>query len=253
MKTKTGIVVSSIAILLMAGCVTSTTTSTATFEETEDAALQNYQLGARYYKNGDYQIAKVRLERALELDPKMASAHYTLALTHEQLGNPRLATEHYSRAVRVEPNNYDARNAYAVFLCRQQRFNEAIKQIDKALKISDNDTRHVLYTNAGACMTQKPDFEKAEVYFRKALKERPAHAEALIQLAALKFKTGECLQSRAFLQRFLSGNKTSPGVLYLGVRVEKCLDDDRAATDYMNLLLREFPDSPEAGRVLEAE
>ncbi len=252
MKTKTGIVVSSIVILFMAGCV-STTTSTATFVETEDAALQNYQLGARYYKSGDYQIAKVRLERALELDPKMANAHYTLALTHEQLGNPRLATEHYARAVRVEPNNYDARTASAVFLCRQQRFGEAIKQFDKGLKISDNETRHFLYTNAGACMTQKPDFEKAEVYFRKALQERPTHGEALIQLAALKFKTGECLQSRAFLQRFLSGNKTSPGVLFLGVRVEKCLDDDRAATDYMNQLLREFPDSPEAGRVLVAE
>ncbi len=253
MKTKTGIVVSSIVIFLTAGCVISTTTSTATFEESDDAALQNYQLGARYYQNGNYEIARDRLERALELDPKMASAHYTLALTHEQLGNRRLATEHYSQAVRVEPNNYDARNAYAVFLCRQQRFNDAMKQFNRALKISDNDTRHVMLTNAGACMTQKPDYEKAEDYFRKALRERPTHGEALAQLAALKFKTGEFLQARAFLQRFLSGSKSSPGVLYLGVQIEKALENDRAATDYVNQLLREFPNSPEARRALEAD
>ena len=253
MKTKTGLVVSSVVIFLMAGCVTSTTTSTVTFEESDDAALQNYQLGARYYHNGSYEIAKERLERALEFDPKMADAHYTLALTHEQLGNPRLAREHYAKAVRVEPNNYDARNAYAVFLCRQQRINDAVKQFDKALKISDNDARFITYTNAGACMTQKPDYEKAEGYFRKALQEKPTHAEALIQLAALKFKTEECLQSRAFLQRFLASNKTSPGVLYLGVRVEECLEDDRAETDYINRLLREFPNSPEARQVLAAD
>jgi type IV pilus assembly protein PilF len=236
----------------MAGCVTSTTTSTATFEESDDAALQYYQLGARYYHRGSFELARERLERALELDPKMADAHYTLALTYEQLGNMRLATEHYGEAVRVAPNNYEARNAYAVFLCRQRRFDEAVKQIDRALKIPDYDGKYVMLTNAGACMTRKPDYEKAEEYFRKALQERPTHGEALVQLAALKFKTEEYLQARAFLQRFLSGNKTSPGVLYLGVQIEKALGDDRASTDFTNQLLREYPTSTEARLVLES-
>ncbi len=253
MKIKTGILVSSVVIFLMVGCVTSTTTSTVSFEKSDDAAIQNYTLGARYYQNGNYGIAKVRLERALELDPKMARAHYMLALTHEELGNPRLAADHYKTAVRVGPNDYDARNAYAVFLCRQQRYKDAVKQFDRALKISGNQTRHVIYTNAGACMTQKPDYEKAEAFFREALQERPTHSEALIQLAAMKFKTEEFLQSRAFLQRFLSSNDTSPGVLHLAVQIEETLGDDRAATDYMNQLLREFPDSPEAKRILEAD
>lgn len=251
MKTKK--VVSGIVIFLLAGCVTSTTTSTRKFEESDDAAMQNYYLGARYYHNGNYDIARERLERALELDPKLAEAHYTLALTYEKLQNPRLATEHYNAAVRVAPNNYDARNAYAVFLCRQRRFDEAVKQFDRALKISTNDTRFVAYTNAGACMTQKPDYEKAEEYFRDALKERSTYPEALIQLAALKFKTEEYLQARAFLQRFLSGNKSSPGVLYLGVQIEEALGDNRAATDYSNQLLREYPESPEARLVLESD
>lgn len=247
------ILVGGTALFALTACVTSTTTSTAKFEESDDAALQNYHLGARYYRNGSYEIARKRLERAIELDPKMASAYYTLALTHEQLGNPRLATEHYRKAVQVAPNNYEARNAYAVFLCRQQRFDEAQKQIDRGLKIPEYDSRYVMLTNAGACMTQKPDYEKAEEYFRKALQERPTHGEALIQLSALMFKTGDFLQARAFLQRYLSSNKTSAGVLYLGVQIEEALRDDRASTDYMNQLLREFPASPEAKRLLESD
>lgn len=250
---KTKIVAGSIAIILLTGCITSTTTTSAKFEETDDAAMQNYNLGARYYQNGSYDIARERLERAVELDPKLEQAHFMLALTYEQLDNNRLATEHYEEAVRVAPNSYNARNAYAVFLCRQQEYDDAEKQFDKLFKISINDSRFVMYTNAGACMTQKPDYEKAEEYFRNALRERPAHPEALIQLSALKFKTNECLQSRAFLQRFLTSNETTPGVLYLGVQVEECLEDERAATDYANQLLREFPASPEARQVLAAD
>jgi type IV pilus assembly protein PilF len=248
----TGILVGSAAFLMMAGCVTSTTTNTTTFEETDDAASQYYQLGARYYRNGNYNLARERLERALELDPKMANAHYTLALTYEQLENIRLATEHYNEAVSVAPDNFDARNAYAVFLCRQQQFDEAVKQFDRAVKVRVNDNPEVMLTNAGACMTQKPDYKKAEEYFRAALQRRPSYCVALLQLAALKHKTDENLHARAFLQRYLSCDKASAEVLYLGMQIEKSLGDDRAISDYMNQLLTDFPESLEAKRAREA-
>lgn len=253
MKTISGILVGCGACLLVAACVSTTTKSASTtFEESDDAALQYYHLGARYYRNGSYELAKERLQRALELDPKLASAHYTLALTYEALDNIRLATEHYTEAVRVAPDSYDARNAYAVFLCRQGRFDEALKQFDKAVKITDNDNREVQLTNAGACMTQKPDYAKAEEFFRAALAEKPTYGVALLQLAAMKHKTGDDLHARAFLQRYLAGNKASASALYLGVEIEKSLEDERAGTDYENQLLRDFPTSPEAKLVLEA-
>ncbi len=253
MNFRLAIVVMSTAILSAAGCVTSTTTSNVNFEPTGDAALQYYQLGARYYHRGSYELARERLKLAIGIDPKMANAHYTLALTYEQLENSRLAEEHYREAVRVDPNNYDARNAYAVYLCRQEKFDEAVKQIDRALKIEEYDSRYVMLTNAGACMTRKPDYEKAEEYFRAALKERPTHGEALVQMAAMKFKTEDYLSARAFLQRYLSTNKSSPDVLFLGIQIEEALEDDRASTDYTNQLLREFPASPEARLALSSE
>ena len=145
---KTKIVAGSIVIILLTGCITSTTTSTSKFEESDDAAMQNYNLGARYYQNGSYGIAKARLERALELDPKLEQAHFMLALTYEKLDQARLAGGHYKEAVRIAPKRYDARNAYAVYLCRQQEFAAAEKQFDKAFKIPETDSRHVMYTNA---------------------------------------------------------------------------------------------------------
>ena len=237
------------AFLLLAGCV-STTANVPAEPDDEDAARQYQQLGARYFRNGNYDLARDRLLRAIELDPRLAAAHMTLALTYEQLDNERLAAEHHRLAVRYGSTSYNVRNAYAVFLCGQERYEEAREQFDQAASIPENDDPEIVLTNAGVCMTQKPDYEQAESYFRAALEEAPTYGEALIQMASLKFSTEDYLQARAFLQRFLATNRATADALYLAVRTEDELDDQRASEEYANQLLREFPDSAPARRVL---
>lgn len=239
-----------VCCVLMTSCV-STTTGVASPEPDEaDAADLNYQLGARYYQNGKYELARDRLLLSVELDPQRAITHSTLGLTYEALGNVRLATESYERAVRVEPRNFDVRNTYAVFLCKQKDYAGAVKSFEKAAGHRENDNAEVTLTNAGMCMAQKPDVAAAEAYFRKALERKNDHAEALLQLCLLKFRTGDYLSSRAFLERFMNTNKSTAGVLFLGAQIEAKLGDDRARTEYVNRLLREFPQSPEAKKVL---
>jgi len=242
-----------VVCLLAAGCVSTTTTTGGARPNAnkDDAADLNYQLGARYYRNGSYELARERLLYAIELDPKNAVAHYTLALTYEQLDNLRLATASYEQAARIAPRDYNVQNAYAVFMCNQRQFDEARKGFDRAIKVPENDNSEITMTNAGVCMMQVPDHELAEAYFRQALDRKSNYGEALLQMSVLKLATEDYLTARAFLQRFLSTNIPTPGVLYLGVRIEEMLGDERARTDYSNRILREFPESAEARRVLD--
>ena len=110
--------------LLFAGCVQTTTVTSGVQPNADDsdAADLNYQLGARYFRNGSYELARDRLLYSIELNPKNATAHYTLALTYEALGNLRLATESYERSIRTAPRDHSVLNAYAVFLCKQRDF-----------------------------------------------------------------------------------------------------------------------------------
>lgn len=234
----------------VAGCVSSESVSRAP-EPSDDAADTNYQLGAQYFRNGTYELARDRLERAIELDSRKAAYYSLLALTYVELDNPRLANDAFDRAVRLEPNSKDVRNAYAIYLCQGQKFDEAKEQFDRAIGIRENDTSWVEMTNAGVCMVQKPDLELAEQYYRSALTRRPTYGEALIQMADLKQRTGDCLTARAFLQRYLAANPSSAPVLYLAVEIETACNDDRAATDYTNQLLRDFPQSAESRRILQ--
>ncbi len=245
------ILVGAISCLLLSGCISTTTGTAAPEADNADAAELNYQLGARYYQNGKYNLARDRLLLSIELDPKSAIAHSTLALTYEALGNLRLATESYEQAIRVEPRNFDVQNNYAVFLCNQRDFDGAQRHFDKAANHPENDNSEVTLTNAGMCMTQQPNLAAAESYFRKALDRRSNYADALLQLCLLKYQEQDYLGSRAFLQRFMSTSKTTAGVLYLGAQIESKLGDERARTDYVNQLLRDFPASPEAKKVMD--
>jgi len=241
------------ASLLLTGCVTTTTTTNSSTPDAdeEDAAELNYQLGARYLRNGNYELARDRLMLSIELNPKNAIAHYTLALTYERLENLRLATASYEDAIRIAPRNYNVLNAYAVFLCTQSDYDEARKTFDRSIAVPENDNSQITMTNAGVCMMQKPDQELAEQYFRQALARKPNYGEALLQLSLMKFSSEDYLGARAFLQRYLSANIPTASVLYLGVRIEEQLGDDNAREDYSNQILRRFPKSPEARRVLE--
>jgi type IV pilus assembly protein PilF len=237
-------------LLLMSGCISTTTGTSPPEANNADAAELNYQLGARYYQSGKYELARDRLMLSIELDPKRAVTYTTLALTYEALENLRLATLNYEKAVNVAPRDFDVRNTYAVFLCRQQQYDKAEDNFERAAQHPENDSAEVTLTNAGVCMAQKPDVAKAEDYFRRALNHRAEYGEALLQMCLLKFQTEDYLSSRAFLQRYMSSNPTTAGVLYLGSEIELKLGDDRARRDYVNRLLREFPQSPEARKAL---
>jgi type IV pilus assembly protein PilF len=252
MKTNKSIPALTLCCVLLVGCI-STTTGTAPREADEaEAASLNYQLGARYYQNGKYELARDRLLLSAKLDPNRAVTYTTLALTYEALGNLRLATQNYEKAVQVEPRNFEVRNTYAVFLCNQRNFAGAADNFEKSARHPENDNAEVTLTNAGVCLVQKPDVEKAEEFFRQALQVRSDYGEALLQLCLLKYQTADYLSSRAFLQRYMSANKTTAGVLYLGSQIEDKLGDERAQQNYVERLLREFPRSPEARKAMEA-
>jgi type IV pilus assembly protein PilF len=253
MNTHKLIVTAMLSLFLSSACVSTTTGSVTNHErDDDDAAELNYQLGARYYRAEKYELARDRLQLAIEIKPKMAVAYTTLALTYEALDNERLAREAYENAVSVAPKDFEVQNAYAVFLCRQQDFDAAHKYFAKAAEHPENDASENTLTNAGVCMMQKPNFEAAEVFFREALDRKPAFGEALLQLCLLKFQQQDYLSARAFLQRFMSVNVTTAGVLYLASRIEEMLDNDRGRTEFEDRLIREFPTSPEARKVLGA-
>jgi TolB-like protein/Flp pilus assembly protein TadD len=74
--------------------------------------------------------------RALELDPNLGSAWACLALAEASWEwDWANAEEHFRKAIEVDPNNASARQWYAEHLCAMGRFEDALAQIEIALKL----------------------------------------------------------------------------------------------------------------------
>lgn len=240
--------------MMLASCVSETTGLVIPVERPQEAAELNMQLGVGYLRQGDWQSARVKLEKSVKLDPDSAVAHRALGFVYQELGDMLGAEQHYRRSVALAPKDPDALNNLAVFLCRDDDERDAALDLfDRALSIPLStafSNKAMLYTNTGICM-KGLDLARSEGYLREALAADPQFADALLQMADVTFQRGNSLQSRAFLQRHFAVTESSPGALWLGVRIESSLGDFHASDAFGNQLRTTFPESIETRQWLE--
>jgi len=239
---------------MIAGCVSNSGDVRKNKQASDkDAASYNLQLGVGYLRRGELQLAKDKLEKAVEQDPNLADAHMALAFLYEQIQQYEDAERHFRRATRLEPNNPDVQNTYGAFLCKQGKTRDAVTAFEKAASIPLYRTPEAAYTNAGVCVLNDGQLDAADRYFREALNRNPRYGEALLQLASLSLQREQYLPARAFLQRYLDGNPPNAEVLWLGVRIERTMGDEEAAKRYASQLKKNFPESNETRQLLESE
>lgn len=245
--------VATVLLLSLAGCVTTSSRPEPQPTSSTDAARYNMQLGISYLRQDNLPAARDKLEKALEQDPGLATAHSALGVVFERLEDPDGAERHYRRAVELDGSDPDNLNALAVFTCsRKDKPKDALKLFDRAIAIPlsvKTANRTMLYTNAGTC-AKKVDLERSEAYLRGALTQDPNFPDALYQLADVSLERGNALQARGFIERYLAAGKPTPAALWLGVRIEQSLNDVAAANRYGEQLRRTFPESRETRLML---
>jgi len=219
----------------------------------EQAATYNLQLGADYFRQGKLQMAKEKLERALEQDPRNAQTNMVLGLLHQRLGENDKADNYFSRAVSLDEKNAELRNAYAVFLCSTKKYARGEKLALESASDPLYKTPEASYLNAGYCARDAGDLKRAETHFRQAVKVQPRFAPALLELAELQLKQNQPLTARAFLERATAAAPANATSLWLGVRIERALANYALAGDYARRLRSEFPTSDEARQLRESE
>lgn len=229
--------------LLLAACSGSPVREAA---DEEKSANLNAELGLRYMLQGKHALALEKLERALEFQPGHPAAHHYMAELYRRLGKSREAEIHYRESLESAPGDNAVRNNYAVFLCSIGRLDEAENQFVAVLKDPVYNARAEAYENLGLCLQRKPEPEKAEFYFRQALRLEPRLAKSLVGMTRISVGKGDYLAARGYLQRYAAVARHTPETLWLGIRIERQLGDRDALASYGLLLKGNFPDSPEA-------
>lgn len=227
--------------LLLAACVH--TSPQQAPPDPKNAAIANTQLGSAYLNQGELQLAKDKLDKAVAQDPSNPEVHSVRAMLFERMGQPAKADAEYRTALRLAPNDPNVINNYAVYLCQNGRTDEGVKHFLEAAKNALYRTPEAAYTNAGVCLRAAKRDEEARGDFVKALQLRPDFTDAAYQLADLEFQHGELPQSRALLDAYLGNFRETPDMLLLAVRVARAQNDRVGAQRYARKLQMDFPGS----------
>jgi len=249
---KAGRLILLLGVTLLVACVTTTTSSIGASASTEEAARLNMDLGISYLRRGDYEQAIFKLKKSIQGEPNNATAHRVLGLAYEELGDSKGAEKEYRIAVRQGPDDADALNQLASFLCMKGDKYEAQKLFDRALNIPLYQDRAMLYVNAGTCV-KNSDLARAENYLRNALALQPDYSTALFQLGEVAYARENYLQARALLERYVAVSSSTADSLWLAYRVEVAMNDPVSAKTFANQLLKKFPASVEARMLLDEQ
>ncbi len=240
------------AVAFLPACVSTGTSTRDARASDAAAATANVNLGAEYLRRGRAAVAVDVLERALAIDDGHAEAHLTIALAYGALGELELAETHHRRALRLDSGSAAAQNAYAVFLCSQNRWPDAEPLFRQAADNPDYETPAAALTNAGTCARNANDPESGRRYFLEALAIDPGYPDALANMLDIAWRNGDYIGSRSWLQRSLAARPADAGLLLLCVRIERELADPAAAERCANRLRDDFPDSVEFAQIRES-
>lgn len=209
----------------------------------QEAASIYIQLAAEYMRQGQYSPALLNARKAVVVAPSDSGAHNMLALIHQQLGEVEQAEKHFVEAVKLDPRDPYANNAFGSFLCGQKRYEQARRYFDSAVANPLNPEPWAPLTNGGLCAYEQGKMDVAEDYFRRALQTNPKVASALLRMGEISFNKANYLSARAYLQRYLEVAPHNADSLWLGIRTERQLGNTDQVASYELLLRSKFPDS----------
>jgi type IV pilus assembly protein PilF len=239
---------------LLVGCVSTGDVNPMKTEKGRDEARDAYtQLGVGYLQEGATESAKVPLKKALELDPSSADAHAALALVFQIEMEPKLADEHYRKALSQRRGDARLLNNYGSFLFEQKRYDEAFERYQQAAQDDLYPERSRVFENLGLTSLQLKQREQAKTYFERSLRLNSRQPRALLEMAVLSYEDKHYVPARDYYASYSALTEQNARSLLLGTRLAKVFEDRDGAASLGLQLKRLYPGTPEYQQYLSEQ
>ena len=234
------------AVLLLAGCVTSSSSPTQK-KSPRKAAMYNTQLAIIYMREDRLDLAQNKLAEALSQAPHAVEVHNALALYYERIGRLSEADHQLKLALEYGEDDPDTLNNYGAFLCRQGKYRKSIQYFLKASNNLNYSTPDEALANAGLCALKIPDRSLAKNYFQQALAINNDLGLALWQLGMISFQEQNYTQANNYLSRLINLTQhPSARMLWVAIEAAWASGHRNNAEHYGRELLKLHPNSQEA-------
>lgn len=203
------------------------------------------ELASKYYEAGNTLVALDEIKQSLQADPSFSPAYVLRGLVYMRMNDKAQAEESFRRAIEVNPNDADAWHNYGWFLCQQGRHAEAIKSFDGALASPLYGGQAKTLMTKGICQVRMGQLAEAERNLARSYELDASNPVTGYNLANLLFRRGDDSRAQFYIRRLNNSELANAESLWLGIRVERRLNNLQAAQQLALQLERRFPNSPE--------
>ncbi|WP_437203223.1 tetratricopeptide repeat protein [Planctomicrobium sp. SH664] len=124
-------------------------------------------------ESGKYPEARTHYLSALEDDSRNVEALIGAARMEMQLGGAANAEKHLKKAIKAAPDNAEAQFTLGMFYASQQKWEESISPLTKAMLASPNETRYRY--QLAVSLVHKGDVDAALPHFIRTIGDAEAH------------------------------------------------------------------------------
>jgi tetratricopeptide (TPR) repeat protein len=190
-----------IAALALGGCT-----------NPEKAKAAHLSKGDAYLKDSKFQEASIEYRNAIQIDDKLAAAHWGLARAYEGLQRAQEAFEELRKTTQLDPNNLEARAKLAtIYLAaskgRPEYIAEAERLGNEMLQKDPNYVEGHILVGSVLFAQNKPDEARAK--FIHAVELDPKRIESYMSLARFYVVTKDPAKAEETFKRALSINNSS--------------------------------------------
>lgn len=172
-------------------------------------AIEHFNLGVLYQKQGQFLKAKRAYEKVINIDPSNAQAHNNLGIVYKNLGDLTSAIKEYEKAILIDPKYDKAYYNLAAALYVKGELESAINMCEKAISL--NPVNIESYNLLGIIYRKQSRDREAENIFRQALELCPEDPQTHYNFALLLEEKGNLAEAIFHYQRFIElSDKNSP-------------------------------------------
>ena len=134
-------------------------------------AKAHYNLGGAYHELGQFEDSVKSYEKSIVIDPNYAQAHYNLGNVLKDFGHLDEAIVSYEKALVIKPDYVEAHYSLGIILFDLEKLDEAVTAYQKAIEINPNYP--ALHNNLGHTYKELGELDKALQCYKSAIIHNP--------------------------------------------------------------------------------
>jgi tetratricopeptide (TPR) repeat protein len=178
----------------------------------DKAKIAHVDKGEAYLKDEKFQEASLEFRNAIQIDDRLASAHWGLARAYEGLQRFQEAFEELRKTTQLDPDNLDARVKLGNYYIAAGKGNpELIAEADRLAKeILQKESNHIEgHILLGSVYYARDERDKAFSEINYAIQLDPKRVESYLSLARFYIVTNDKAKAEETFQRAISVNQNS--------------------------------------------